>query len=105
MDDDYDDYDDDSSSFLSDEYGDIGGRSYEPRSVGYSRNPLSLDDDDIDPLNRSSMGRGNYSSLNSNRRNTNATGPIRPPPVRGTRTLAGDDDFDDAASVNSTYAN
>jgi hypothetical protein len=103
MDDDYDD--DDSTSFASDEYDDIGGPSYEPRSAGYRRNPRDFDDDDIDPLNRSSMDPGNYSSLNSNRRTMNPIGTTRRPPIRGNRTIAGDDDFDDAASVNSTYAN
>ena len=96
-DDDYYDYydDDDSSSFASDEYDDVGGSSYEPRSLGYRRNPPDFDDDeDYDPSNRSSIGRRNYSSLNSTRS-----------PIRGNRTLAGDDDFDDTASVNSTYGN
>ena len=93
-DDEYDYYDDDdSTSFLSDEYDDVGGSSYEPRSVGYRRNPRDPDYDDEDPSIRSSIGRENYSSR-----------PIRPP-IRGNRILAGDDDFDDAASVNSTYAN
>ena len=107
-DDDYDDddyYDDDSSSFTSDEYDDVDGPSYEPRSAGYRRNPRADfdddDDDDIGPPRRPVRGSGNYSSLNTSRPGTN---PIRPP-LRGTRTLAGDDDFDDAASQNSTYGN
>jgi hypothetical protein len=104
--DDYDDYDDnDSASFASEEYDDLGESSYEPRSIGYRRygrgDPAV--DDDVS-LNRSSMGTGNYSSLYPNRRTGIPTGTNRPP-MRGTRTLAGDDDFDDAASVNSTYAN
>jgi hypothetical protein len=108
MDDDYDDDDDDSASFASEEYDDLGGPSYEPRSIGYrryARGDRDFDDEDIDPLNRSSMGRNNYSSLYPNRRTTIPTGSTRPSTFRGNRTLAGDDDFDDAASVNSTYAN
>ena len=105
-DDDYDDdyYDDEeSSSFSSEDYDDVEGPSYEPRSVGYRRNPQADfdDDDDSGPMNRPSRG-ANYSSLNRNRSGTN---PAQRPTVRGTRGLAGDDDFDDAASVNSTYAN
>jgi len=103
MNDDYDD--DDSTSFGSEEYDDVGGASYEPRSIGYRRNPRDFDDEDIDPLNRSPMGAGNYSSLNSSRRTTNPIGRTRAPLIRGNRTIAGDDDFDDAASVNSTYGN
>jgi hypothetical protein len=109
--DDYDDYDDDSSSFVSEEYDDIGGSSYEPRSVGYrryGRRDPALDDEGIDAdlqIARSSMGRSRYSSLYPNRRTGVPGSTTRPPAFRGTRTLAGDDDFDDAASVNSTYAN
>lgn len=101
-DDDYYD-DDDSSSFTSDDYDDAEGPSYEPRSVGYRRNARADDDDDdnIGLPRRPLRNSGNYSSLNPNRSGTN---PIRPP-VRGTRTVAGDDDFDDAASQNSTYRN
>jgi hypothetical protein len=105
--DDYDDYDDDDlSSFDSDEYDDTI-EPYEPRPAGYRRYPGEDQDleDDIGarlPSNRTAMGRGNYAALNANRR----TGvPTRPSAYRGNRTLAGDDEFDDAASVNSTYGN
>ena len=67
-DDDYDDdyYDDDESdSFTSDDYDDVEGPSYEPRSLGYRRNPRDIDDD-IGPSNRPTRG-SNYSSLNANR--------------------------------------
>jgi len=97
------DYDDDLTSFASDDYDDVV-EQYEPRSVGYRRYARDFDDEDIGPLNRPSRGRDNYSSLNTNRRTTIPTAPIRPS-MRGTRTIAGDDDFDDAASVNSTYGN
>lgn len=107
----YDEYDDDdSSSFLSDDYDDTIEPSYEPRSVGYQRygrrGPAFDDVDDFGPSRPSypsSRGRGSYPN-----RRTGGGGAIpqtRFPPVPGTRTLAGDDEFDDAASVNSTYAN
>ena len=106
--DDYGDdgYDDDSASFDSDEYDDTID-PYEPRTAGYRRYPGSDPDleDDIDPrfpANRSAARRGNYTGLNPNRRAGIQTGPST---FRGNRTLAGDDDFDDAASVNSTYGN
>ena len=103
--DDYDDDDDeDSSSFESDDYGDdIEQSSYEPRSVGYRRGPrLDPDMDDVSEAPyRPAARTGPYTTLNSGR-----SAP-RVPPTRyqGNRTLAGDDDFDDAASVNSTYGN
>lgn len=100
---------DDSSSFDSDEYGDTVEPSYEARSADYRRYPRrdpDLDNESIDtdfPATQRSAGATNYSRLNSGRQNTTAVN--RPPAFRGTRTLAGDDDFDDTASVNSTYAN
>ncbi len=110
--DEYDDYDDDdSTSFGSEEYDDLTDPSYEPRSTGYRRYPRrnrNFDDRDINTgrrLNRSSMGTNNYSSVYPNRRPGIPTSSTRPSTFRGNRTLAGDDDFDDAASDNSTYAN
>jgi hypothetical protein len=107
-DDDYDEYDDDdSASFASEGYDDTGEPSYEPRSVGYRRYPQrdqDLDDEDID--NRlPSAGARNYTTLTPNRRPTNPSGTGRSAAYRGTRTAAGDDDFDDARSDNSTYGN
>jgi len=100
-DDGYDDYyddeyeydDDGSDSFESGRYDDRFGPSYEPPSTGYRRSARSGPDFDDD---RSMMsGRRDYDTINR----------ARPGPVRGNRTIAGDNDFDDAASVNSTYAN
>ena len=102
--DDYDDDGDDSSSFESDDFGDdVEQTSYEPRSVGYRRDSrLDLDPDDLSEASyRPAARTGPYTTLNSAR-------PIprtQPTRFQGNRTLAGDDDFDDAASVNSTYGN
>ncbi|CAF3026082.1 unnamed protein product [Rotaria sp. Silwood2] len=110
-DDDDDDYDDNSSSLASDEYGDLVESSFEPRARGYRRDPRrdpDLDDDYVNTrrqLNRPPMGAGNYTTLNPNRRTINPASTTRQPNFQGTRALAGDDDFDDAASVNSTYGN
>jgi len=111
-DDEYDEYDDnDSTSFASDEYDDIGEPSYEPRSVGYRRYPQrdqDLDDEDNNnrlASNRSSMGTRNYTTLDPNRRSSNRGNTNRSSAYRGSRALPGDDDFDDARSDNSTYGN
>lgn len=110
--DDYDDYDDDDSdSFESEEYDDTLEPPYEQRTAGYQRYPRrgrGLDDDDIIPGRRPyrpSRGSGNYLAPYPNRQTGTSRTATRPPAYRGTRTLAGDDDFDDTASVNSTYAN
>ncbi|UJR37067.1 hypothetical protein I4U23_029772 [Adineta vaga] len=110
--DDYDDYDDDDSgTYTSEEYDDMDVPSYEARSVGYRRYPqrssdFDDDDDDADDIHaRSSLNGRNYSTLNPNRRPTTLPNTNRPSNYRRNRTLAGDDDFDDAASVNSTYGN
>ncbi|CAF1088707.1 unnamed protein product [Rotaria sp. Silwood1] len=105
--DDIDDYDDYSSSLESDEYGDL----VESGPRGYRRDPRRYPDfgdeyiNSNQRLNRPPMGTGNYTTLNPNRQAMYPAGATRPPNFRGTRTLAGDDEFDDAASVNSTYGN
>ena len=103
--DDDDDYDDQRSSLLeSDGYDDedddvIERRAppYEARSVDYRRgarrNPY-LDDQSDDLAPSPARRTGPYTTLSSTRR-----------PTPASRNVAGDDEFNDAASVNSTYAN
>lgn len=116
-DDDDDEYDDDqrSSSFETDGYGDEdddgiegGDPAYEARSTDYRRGPRRnpyLDDqsDDVGPA--PSTRPGTYTTLNTTRRGGAPGITPSTPAYRGTRTLAGDDDFNDNASVNSTYGN
>ncbi|CAM4772138.1 unnamed protein product [Rotaria magnacalcarata] len=107
--DDYDDrdeyYEDDehSSSFDSDDYDDTVDPSYEQRAAGYRRNPREAPGfaDENTGMNRPSMGRNNLGAANANRRTTFPTTTARP----ANRTLGRNDNFDDAASVNSTYDN
>ncbi|CAF1380740.1 unnamed protein product [Adineta steineri] len=112
--DDYDDYDDDdeyydddddddAGSFGSDEYDDTVVPSYEPRSIGYRRDPQrgpgSVADSYI-PSNRSSINSRNYAKLDPTRRTS-----MRPSNYQRNRSLLADNDMDDAASINSTYGN
>ncbi|CAF0849909.1 unnamed protein product [Rotaria sordida] len=105
-----DDYGD-SSSLESDDYDDLVEPPYNARTRGYQggfqREPDFYNGNAIasQRYNRSPMGIGNYTTLNTNRRTMNPASATRSSNFRGTRTLAGDDDFDDAASVNSTYGN
>ena len=110
--DDYDDYDDQRSSLLEsdgydDDDDDVIGRGappYEARSVDYRRgarrNPY-LDDQSDDLAPSPARRTGPYTTLSSTRRPM----PAATPSYRGSRNVAGDDEFNDAASVNSTYAN
>jgi len=98
------DYDDELTSYESEEYNEP---SYEQRSTGYrrqSREEPEFDDEEEGNssilLNRQSMRTGNYPTYNSNRRTT-----IPPSNYSRNRSSPGDDDFNDAASVNSIYNN
>ena len=108
-DDESDEYDDDIDSIGSgDDELNEGGSRYEPRSSNYrrsSRTEPDLDDESLG-TNRPGTNTGNYMALNPNRRTSiPQLNPMRPARYQGNRTLAGDDDFNDAASVNSTYGN
>lgn len=103
--------DDSSSSFEnSDDDGDDDedGRFTERSSrMNNRRNPRRNFDSNFDEDSESFSTRaptGNYSTLNSARRSAPATTNNRAK-FQGNRLLAGDDEFDDSASVNSTYGN
>ena len=100
--DEYDEYeDDDSTPYDSDDYDHIGDSSYEARSTDYRRYPQrSSDFDDDDIPARSALSGRNNSTFDPNRRSTAASNLNR-----RTRLATGDDDLDDAASINSTYGN
>ena len=103
------DNDDNSPSSLgSDEDDNVRQSSYEARTAGYQRSARTspdLDNEDTEsslPRNRLS---NNYTTLAPNRRTGIPPPTTRSSIYRGNRTLTGDDEFDDAASVNSTFAN
>jgi hypothetical protein len=106
-DDDDDDAEDSLSSFDSIDNDDDEQGSYEPRRSDYRRDSR-LDQDVDNGSYRPQTRQDIYSTLNSTRRSR--TGPSsgtdnQSSRNRATGTLAGDDDFNDAASVNSTYGN
>lgn len=96
-----DDYGD-TSSFDSDEYDDTIEPSYEQRPQGYHRNPRMAPNfgDNVNP-SRQPMGTHNPTPMTPNRRGPHPSSTMRPTARTGPRG----DDFDDAASDNSTYRN